>query len=213
MSYAISKEVDKMKVNITNNSPNVDVTVNQNDDGSLSILLFEKTGKKLGDVKPGDTVTIGKYEYVVLGHGAETTVVITKDIIKNMEFGKTGDYSKSYVREFCNGDFYKELAKAVGKSNIVPHKVNLTCDDGSNKGATCNDNVSIITAENYRRYREYFPTLGKPFWTATGVTTLDKDYAHNACYANSYGILSWDDCDYTIGVRPFCILNSSVLVS
>lgn len=207
------REVNKMKVNITNNIPNVNVTVNQNDDGSLAILLFEKTGKKLGDFKPGETVKLGEREYIVLGHGAETTAVITKDIVKNMEFGKTGDYSKSYVREFCNGDFYKELAKAVGKNNIVPHRVNLTCDDGSNKGVTCKDNVSIITAENYRRYREYLPALGKPSWTATGVTTLDKDYARGVCYVCSSGVLGWDGCGYSNGVRPFCILNSSIFVS
>lgn len=207
------REANKMKVNITNNIPNVNVTVNQNDDGSLAILLFEKTGKKLGDVKTGETVKLGEREYIVLGHGAETTAVITKDIVKNMEFGKTGDYSKSYVREFCNGNFYKELAKAVGKSNIVPHRVNLTCDDGSNKGVTCKDNVSIITAENYRRYREYLPALGKPSWTATGVTTLDKDYARDVCYVCSSGVLSWDGGDYSNGVRPFCILNSSIFVS
>lgn len=202
-----------MKVNITNNIPNVNVTVNQNDDGSLAILLFEKTGKKLGDVKTGETVKLGEREYIVLGHGAETTAVITKDIVKNMEFGKTGDYSKSYVREFCNGDFYKELAKAVGKSNIVPHRVNLTCDDGSNKGATCKDNVSIITAENYRRYREYLPALGKSSWTATGVTKLDKNYARDVCYVDSGGVLYWGGCDCADGVRPFCILNSSIFVS
>ena len=207
------REVNKMKVNITNNIPNVNVTVNQNDDGSLAILLFENTGKKLGDFKPGETVKLGEREYIVLGHGAETTAVITKDIVKNMEFGKTGDYSKSYVREFCNGDFYKELAKAVGKTNIVPHRVNLTCDDGSNKGVTCKDNVSIITAENYRRYREYLPALGKPSWTATGVTTLDKDYARVVCYVISRGILGWNGCVCADGVRPFCILNSSIVVS
>ena len=169
--------------------------------------------KALGEVKRGSTVEIGSREYIVLGHSAETTAVITKDIVKNMEFGKTGDYSKSYVREFCNGDFYKELAKAVGKSNIVPHRVNLTCDDGSNKRVTCKDNVSIITAENYRRYREYLPALGKPSWTATGVTTLDKDYARDVCCVGSNGILSWFGCGYTHGVRPFCILNSSIFVS
>lgn len=130
-----------------------------------------------------------------------------------MEFGKTRDYSKSYVREFCNGDFYKELAKAVGKSNIVPHRVNLTCDDGSNKGATCKDNVSIITAENYRRYREYLPALGKPSWTATGVTKLDKDYTRYVCCVVSDGVLDWIGCRYSYGVRPFCILNSSIFVS
>ena len=202
-----------MKVNVTNNIPNVNVTVNQNVDGSLSILLFEKTGKKLGNYKPGKTVKLGEREYIVLGHGAETTAVITKDIVKNMEFGKTGDYLKSYVREFCNGDFYNELANAVGKNNIVPHRVKLTCDDGSNKGATCIDNVSIITTENYRRYREYLPALGKSFWTATGVTILDDDYVRCICYVRSNGVPGWYVCGSRNGVRPFCILNSSILVS
>lgn len=202
-----------MKVNITNNISNVNVTVNQNDDGSLTILLFEKTGKKLGDFKPGETVKLGKRKYIVLGHGAETTAVVTKDISKEMEFGKSWDYSKSYVRDYCNGDFYNELAEAVGKNNIVPHRVNLTCDDGSNKGVTCKDNVSILTTENYRRYREYLPALGKPRWTATGVTTLDKDYARRVCCVSSRGVLSWFDCGCAFGVRPFCILNSSILVS
>lgn len=177
------------------------------------IKIIADRQKTLGEIKPGSTVEIGNREYIVLGHGAETTAVITKDIVKNMKFGETGDYSKSDVREFCNGDFYKELAKAVGKSNIVPHRVNLTCDDGSNKGATCKDNVSIITAENYRRYREYLPALGKPSWTATGVTTLDKNYACSVCFVNSCGVLSWLGCDYSYDVRPFCILNSSILIS
>lgn len=174
------------------------------------VKIIADKQKTLGEIKPGSIVKIGNREYIVLGHGTETTAVITKDIVKNMWFGKTGDYSKSYVREFCNGDFYKELAKAVGKSNIVPHRVNLTCDDGSNKGATCKDNVSIITAENYRRYREYIPALGKPYWTATGVTTLNKDFARRVCYVLSPGILSWDGCGYSSGVRPFCILKSSI---
>ena len=202
-----------MKVNITNNISNVNVTVNQNDDGSLAILIFEKTGKKLGDYKSGETVKLGKREYIVLGHGAETTAVVTKDIAKEMEFGKSRDYSKSYVRDYCNGDFYKELAEAVGKENIVPHRVNLTCDDGSNKGVTCKDNVSMLTAENYRRYREYLPALGKPSWIATGVTSLDKNYARCVCYVRSDGVLSWLGCGFAFGVRPFCILNSSILVS
>ena len=202
-----------MKVNITNNISNVNITVNQNDDGSLAILLFEKTGKKLGDYKSGETVKLGKREYIILGHGAETTAVVTKDISKEMEFGKSWDYSKSYVRDYCNGDFYNELAEAVGKNNIVPHRVNLTCDDGSNKGVTCKDNVSILTTENYRRYRKYLPALGKPCWTATGVTTLDKDYARYVCCVDSSGVLYCYDCGYAYGVRPFCILNSSILVS
>lgn len=203
-----------MKVNIINNLPSINVSVSQNTDGSFAILVAEqKQGKPLSAYKPGETVTLGKREHIVLGHAEETTALVTKDIVKNMEFGTSGDYRKSYVRSFCNGDFHKELANAVGADNIIPHTVNLMCDDGSNKGVVCKDNVSILTLANYRRYREYLPTLGKTFWTATGVTVLDKDYARSVCCVNSYGVPGWDDCGWARGVRPFCVLRSSVLVS
>lgn len=208
------KEVHKMKVNIINHLPNINVSVNQNTDGSFAIIVQEQpNGKPLSVYKPGETVTLGKREYIVLGHADETTALITKDIVKNMEFGTSGDYRKSYVRGYCNGDYYKELANVVGANNIIPHTVNLMCDDGSNKGVVCKDNVSILTMANYRRYREYLPALGKPFWTATGVTVLDKDYARYVCYVCSDGVPSWRGCGWTDGVRPFCILRSSVLVS
>lgn len=120
--------------------------------------------------------------------------------------------TKSDVRTYCNGEFYKELCKAVGKHNIIPHTVNLVSDDGSNKGATVKDNVSILTCDLYRRYREHIPAAGYPWWTATRVTTADKDYSRRVCCVYSDGFLGWCDCDYRFGARPFCILNSFVSV-
>ena len=175
-------------------------------------------GKTLGSVKPGDTVTISEREYVVLGHGvgheAGTTAIIAKAPTKSMAFGKDGDYTKSDVRAYCNSEFYNELCKAVGKYNIIPHAVDLVADDGSNKGAGVIDNISILTNDLYRRYREFIPAIGSSCWTATRVTTLDKDYAHFVYIVYSYGgVLLWDGCGFSRGVRPFCVLNSSVLVS
>ena len=112
-------EVKSMKIEVQNNIPGVKVSVNQNADGSFAILLAEMAGKTLGSVKPGDTVTIGEREYIVLGHGEETTAIIAKKPTKSMAFGKDGDYTKSDVRTYCNGEFYKELCKAVGKHNII----------------------------------------------------------------------------------------------
>lgn len=202
-----------MKIEVQNNIPGVKVSVNQNADGSFAILLAEMAGKTLGSVKPGGTVTIGEREYIVLGHGEETTAIIANKPTKFMDLGKDGDYTKSDVRKYCNGEYYEELCNAVGKENVIPHTVNLVSDDGSNKGATVKDNVSILTCDLYRSYREFLPAIGSACWTATRVTTLDKDYARNVCIVSSSGILSWLGCDCSIGVRPFCILNSSVLVS
>ena len=202
-----------MKIEVQNNIPGVNVSVNQNADGSFAILLSEMTGKTLGSVKPGDTVTIGEREYIVLGHEKGITAVVAKKPTKFMAFGKDGNYARSDVRAYCKGEFYKELCKAVGEDNIIPHTVDLVSNDGSSKGVGVMDNVSILTCDLYRHYREFLPAIGSACWTATRVTTLDKDYACFVCFVCSSGILSWDDCGCSHGVRPFCYLNSSVRVS
>ena len=202
-----------MNIEVQNNVPNVKVSVNQNEDGSFSILLAQVESKTLGSVKPGDTVTIGEREYIVLGHEKETTKIVAKKPTKTMAFGKDGDYINSDVRKYCIGEFYDEICDAVGKNNIIPHIVNLVSDDGSHKGTLIKDNVSILTCDLYRRYRELLPGIGSSWWTATRVTTLNKDYARCVCIVRSYGILRWSDCGYSHGVRPYCVLNSSVLVS
>ena len=202
-----------MKIEVQNNIPGVKVSVNQNADGSFAILLAKMTGKTLGSVKPGDTVTIGGREYIVLNHENGITAIVTKAPTKAMIFGGDGNYAKSDVRAYCNGEFYEELCKAVGEYNVLPHTVDLISDDGSNKGASVTDYISILTCDLYRRYREFLPAIGSSCWTATRVTTLDKDYARCVCVVDSGGILSGYGCNFSSGVRPFCILNSSVLVS
>ena len=202
-----------MKIEVQNNIPGVNVSVNQNADGSFAILLSEMTGKTLGSVKPGDTVIIGEREYIVLGHENGITAIIAKTPTKSMVFGKDGNYAKSDVRAYCNGEFYEELCKVVGEYNVLPHTVNLVSDDGSNKGATVTDYISILTCDLYRRYREFLPAIDFACWTATRVTTLDKDYARSVCIVDHGGILGWDDCGYFGWVRPFCYLNSTILVS
>ena len=202
-----------MKINVTNKVKNLNVTVSESADG-FAILIAEKEDKTLGSVAPGNVVTIGKRKYIVLGHAAETTALLDANKIDERVFDDDdGDYETSDVRKYLNDKYYKELCAAVGKDNVIKHKVNLEADDGTNKGAFCEDFVSLITTTNYRRYREHIPAAGYPWWTATRVTTADKDYSRNVCYVYSNGILFWSGCDCRRGVRPFCILNSSISVS
>lgn len=201
-----------MKINVVNNIPNVKVACDKSDDDSYIITLTEDKRFFLGEAKLGSTVTIGNREYIVLDHSKDTTTVITKYFTKEMKLGQSGDYLTSDVRKYCNGEFYNELVAAVGAENIVKYTVKLVADDGTGKGKTCCDNVSIITTENYRRYREFLKAYGDWWWTATRVTYDNEDYARFVCYVDSCGVLDWRVCGFCGGVRPFCILNSSVLV-
>ena len=168
---------------------------------------------RLADFPCGSVVKIGDLSFVVLEQCGEETAVITKDFVRSMPFGNGGDWRTSDIRAFCNGDFYQEISKAVGKENIYDHMVNLSADDGTGKDEFCRDYVSLLTTEEYRRYREFLPAYGKWWWLATRVSYDVKDYGRYVCNVGSCGILNWDGCDYSVGVRPFCILNSSILVS
>ena len=199
-----------MKINVVNNT-GINVKVEKSDDGK-SITLYVDEVKKhgsLGDVECGKVVKIGDVKYIVLGQSAETTALITKDFVKEMEFGKDNNYKASKVRDYLNGPFFDSLADAVGRENVIMYNVNLTADDGSNVGKCCRDHVSLLTAELYRRYRQYLPAYGKWWWLATPVSD-HKDYAGDVCCVYSNGVLNWCGSDYCGGVRPFCILNSSI---
>ena len=201
-----------MKVEVKNSLQNVKVNVEQNKDDTIVISLYEIGKTRLGDAKPGEVVKIGDREYIVLEHNNGKTAVITKDFVTKMEFGNSYDYKKSEVRKYVTRAFYAELCNVVGKENIYSHKVNLMCDDGSNKNDYIEDFVSILTTEEYRRYRELIPAYGDWWWTASAVTVLDENYSRCVCYVLSRGAVYWRGCDCASGVRPFCILNSSILV-
>ncbi len=167
----------------------------------------------LGDVKCGEIVTIAEREYIVLDQANGSTSVITKNSVKNMAFGESGNYVQSDIRKYCIGEFYDELSRAIGDENIFTQIVNLGADDGTGKDISVTDKVSILTTEEYRFYREYLPVYNDRWWTATRVSADLPGYNCRVCCVDSGGVLSWNDCDCSCGVRPFCVLNSLIIVS
>lgn len=176
---------------------------------------FGLGSKELGKVDVGKTAKLGEFEVIVLEHGAETTAVILKDLYKESEeFGKNNNFDGSYADKHCK-EFEKKLAKVIGSENIIEHKVDLTADDGLKCYGTVRRKVSLLTADLYRRYvyilDEYNPD--KWWWLATPHST-PKHCNNNwvKCVAPSGNIFN---CNYNYGdgVRPFCILKSSIFVS
>lgn len=200
-----------MEIKVINNVPNLNVTVNQAEDGSFAILLAEDKRKALGSAELGSIKKIGNREFIVLEHTEHGTAVIAKDFVKRMEYGSTGDYETSDVRSYCINDFYNEMVKTVGAENIICHTVDLTADDGTGI-KTVEDFVSILTTEQYRRYRKFLKAMGETWWTATRVNADVPGYTGNVCCVFSSGILFWNGCGWSRGVRPFLILDSSLLV-
>ena len=172
---------------------------------------FDKTA--LRDVEPGEIFKVGDLEFIVLEHHEETTSVILKELWKTEQFDSScNDYSKSEIRKDLNTDFYKELYDCVGKDNIVKHTVDLTADDGRIDYKECEDNISILTCNMYRKYvynlESYNPHQW--WWLATPYSTESTGYTTTVRCVLRYGSLNNGHCNYDSGVRPFLIFNPSI---
>ena len=204
-----------MKNYIIINNQKIELT----DEQVKLIMEAQNEGKsiQLADVPAGEVVKIGGYELMVLEQMEGITALICKDLIgSDSQFGESNNYDGSYVDEICNS-LSGAIADFVGEDNIVPHVVDLTSDDGLKDYGTVERRCSLLTADLYRRYVEILDKF-KPdrwWWLATPFST--KRHYNDSwvkCVSPS-GYIRNNYCvnDYGHGVRPFCILKSTIFVS
>lgn len=172
--------------------------------------------KALADFSAGDTVKIGGFELVVLEqHGDETSLILKDLYVEKSEFGAENNrYDESIVDSHCE-IFAQKLSEIIGGDNIIPHEVDLTSDDGLKDYGTVERRASLLTADMYRKYVDILDTVypDKYWWLATPYSTKRHDNdAWVKCVAPS-GYFNYDHFNYVNGVRPFCILKSSIFVS
>lgn len=174
-----------------------------------------KQSRKLADAAVGDTVQIGSNEMIVLEHVGAATLLLCKESLGEMEFGANNNYNGSDVDAFCN-EFADEIAGIVGEDNILLHEVDLTSDDGLKDYGMIQRKASLLTAD---RYRQYVAILDKHkidawWWLATAFSTPAHDNDRWAKCVSPSGYINFNFYYYDDGgVRPFCILKSSIFVS
>ena len=179
-------------------------------------IVDEKEKKKLADIEVGKPFKVGDLEFVALEHFEEESAVILKEFWQQAQFDEdTNNYAESDIREKLNTDFYNQLSAIVGKDNIVEHSVDLTSDDGRKDYGSCDDYISLLTCDLYRRYvsilDEYRPDDW--WWLATPYSTESNGYAALVRCVYHDGTLIYVNFINRLGVRPFCILKSNIFVS
>ena len=169
---------------------------------------------KLSTIPAGDTFKIGVHEFIILEQSGDTTAVILKDLLAGQKFGTTNNFDGSDVDKTC-GEFIDEIAAFIDADNIVEHTVDLTANDGLKDYSKIKRRCSMLTADRYRRYVEILDKF-KPdewWWLATPFST--KKHGNDSwilCVSPS-GCICNDHYSYGSGVRPFCILKSTIFVS
>lgn len=165
-------------------------------------------------IAPGTVCSAGDRRFIVLASYTNGTVaVLSKDILRSREFGTTANWKESDLRRWLHNNYYLELAADIGAENIIPIRRNLLSLDGLDYYGECEDMVSLLTVDEYRKFHK---TIGLDqtdswWWLITPWSVPELGYTRGVCCVSSDGAVDYGVCGARGGVRPFCILNSFVL--
>lgn len=180
-----------------------------------NILNYGKV--QLSTLNQGDVFKIGDEEFIVLEQTGTGTKVISKEFTyTNKKFGDNSDWKRSPIRSLLNDEYYNKISNLIGANNIISMERDLTSLDGLDDYGDCTDKITLLTASEYAKYHKILglnPNYPDGWWLITPASTPSNNYSRLVCCVYSDGILDWCDCGSCYGVRPFCILNSSILVS
>lgn len=163
----------------------------------------------------GDTFKLLGLEWKILEISNGSYKCLAERLEKSMGFDSDcNDWSASDLRNYLNTDFYKELANAVGEENIIPMERDLLSLDGQTEYGTCEDNVSLLTFDEYRKYRKLIPNTNDYWWwlITPHSTKCNDDTTWIAVVSSSGDIFSYG-CRNGSGVRPFVSFSSAIFES
>lgn len=171
-----------------------------------------KIGKKL---VIGDTFTVAGLEWKILdikekGYFCHAVTHYGEDRTFD---DNSSDWKTSRLRKELNENLYKALAEEIGEENIIPFERDLLSMDGQTEYGTCEDKVSILSFDEYRKYRSLIPNTDKYWWLLTPWSTPCNDYKTSMAVVCPSGYVFRFNCNDSNGVRPVCIFSSSIFES
>lgn len=167
---------------------------------------------KLESLKAGETFCIGENDYIILKQHEGKTKVISKDFIaEDREFADdTADYKTSGLRKYIEAKIQPTIENEVGAENLVEHTVSLTTVDGQNDYGELTCKVSLLTLDEYRKYRSLIPNEEYYWWLLTPWSTPRNGYYKWMAVVVPSGNVVYGVCRNSFGVRPVCIFSPSI---
>ena len=206
----------KNNIKVINNAKK-ELTITVTDDDNCVEIFIDavKGGRKLADLLPGDTFKKNDTEYIVCEQFDDgTTAVVRKNCLdKTMEFGNDNNWKESKLREYLNTEYVNELQEVFGTENIVAHDVDLLSLDGYDDYGVSVDRVSVMNIDRYRKYHKYIGDIDNSYWLSTPDSTPSGYGASDVRCVDVDGDVGFNGCGWVQGVRPFFVLQSSIVVS
>ena len=116
------------------------------------------------------------------------------------------DWRKSSLRRVLNSEFLDLL----DRDHLIKQTSDLIADNGDRAYGTSEDYVTILSCDQYRKYRDLVPLFDEWMWTLTPWTcnTSNSDYVR---IVNPTGNVYGSYANHSYGVAPACLFSSQNL--
>ena len=135
------------------------------------------------------------------------------DLMGLAAFGaESNDWRKSPLRHYLNTGFREKIAEEIGENNIIPFERDLSSSNGQTGYGKTRDFVSLLTTNEYRKYKKYLSNADDSDWSWWWLITpcnSPSDIPVVSVVVRS-DVVSYDRYSQLQGVHPVCILSPSV---
>lgn len=175
----------------------------------------QKTLKIPNGLRVGDTFKLAGLTWKILDITNKGYMCLADKLEDRMIFDSDlNNWNTSELRDYLNMEFIKVLSDEIGEDNVISFERDLLSLDGQKEYGSCEDKVSLLTVDEYRKYRNIIPNTDDYWWwLITPWSTPCNDYKTSEAVVSSSGLINHDGCYDGRGVRPFCIFSSSIFES
>lgn len=160
----------------------------------------------------GKTVEIAGMEWMILDKTEKGYFAVLNgfDGKERVFDSDSNNWISSKLREELNTKFLKKIVDELGEDAVIEFDRDLLSLDGQTEYGHYKDKISLLTVDEYRKYRKLLPNMPKWWWLITPWSTPANDYNSTLTVVSPSGNFLSFNCSGSIGVRPVCIFSSSI---
>lgn len=163
-------------------------------------------------LRPGEEFVYNGIRFICLDVIDGNYLAITADCLCEKRFNDNyndgcNNWKTSTLRRFLNEDVLEEHFDA---KHLIKQTSDLTADNGDKAYGTCEDYITLLTCDQYRKYRDYVPLFEECMWTLT-PWRCDTGHAYIVRNVGPTGAIISNVADDSSGLAPVCLFNSNNL--
>ena len=165
--------------------------------------------------KVGEKIEIADIEWIILNKTELGYLALANKTVKKCQFGNNNNWKDSEIRTYLEKEFVPKIEKEIGME-LPSFQRDLWSLDGQTEYGVCEDKVSLISFDEYRKYRKIIPNFDEYWWTLTPDTTKANGSEKYIAVVCPSGVINICNCLYyfdVVGVRPFCIFPTEIFES